>query len=116
MQQAADRLRAIRYELPAPLVYRSVGGGNWLTGRAVNVSRSGVLLQAMPPPLPAGTRIEFILTLPGVGLPGASRVECQGRVVRHCDSQKEGECTMAATIEAYNLIGVAPETAPENVD
>ena len=110
MQQLADRPRATRYQMSAPLVYRCVGGGCWLNGRTVNVSRTGVLFQAVPPVLPATTRIEFILTLPSLGLPGNSRVQCQGRVVRHCHSPTDGECAMAATIDAYDFLGVAPET------
>lgn len=100
----------MRYHMSTPLVYRCVDGGSWLTGRTVNVSRTGVLFQAVPPVLPATTRIEFILTLPSLGLPGHSRVQCQGRIVRHCDSPAEGECAMAATIDVYDFLGVAPET------
>ena len=98
--------------MSAPLVYRSVGDGDWLTGRTVNVSRSGVLFQAVPPVLPAATRIEFILMLPSLGLPGSARVQCQGRIVRHCTgAANEGACAMAATIDAYDILGVARETS-----
>jgi hypothetical protein len=112
----ADRIRATRYEMSAPLVYRTVGGGSWLAGRTVNVSRSGVLFQAVPPVLPAATRIEFILMLPSLGLPGSARVQCQGQIVRHCVGPKEGACAMAATIDAYDFLGVVPETTPGRVD
>lgn len=116
MQQLADRPRATRYEMSAPLVYRSVGGGDWLTGRTVNVSRSGVLFQTVPPALPAATRIEFILMLPSLGLPGSARVQCQGQIVRHCRAASEGPCAMAATIDAYDFLGVGPNGVPGRVD
>jgi hypothetical protein len=101
--------------MSASLVHRSLDGGSWLAGRAVNVSRTGVLFQAVQPPLPAGTKIEFILALPSLGLPGTCRVQCQGHVVRHCGSPREGECAMAATIDAYDFLGTAPEAAPGEV-
>jgi hypothetical protein len=115
MQLLADGPRATRYAMSAPLVYRCVGEGSWLAGRTVNVSRTGVLFQAVPPALPAATRIEFILALPSLGLPGASRVQCQGRIVRHC-APTESECAMAATIDAYDFLGVAPEATSGRVD
>jgi hypothetical protein len=116
MQQLADRPRATRYEMSAPLVYRPIDGGSWLAGRTVNVSRSGVLFQVAPPALPAATRIEFILMLPSLGLPGRSRVQCQGQIVRHCQSPGGGECAMAATIDTYDFLGAAPETEPGRAD
>ena len=115
MQQLADSPRAPRYEMSTPLVYRCIGG-SWNEGRTVNVSRTGVLFQAVPPVLPAATRIEFILTLPSLGLPGSSRVQCRGRVVRNCRSPNEGECAIAATIDAYDFLGVAPERTPGRVN
>ncbi len=108
MQQQGDRIRAARYEMSAPLVYRQIGSGDWLAGRTVNVSRTGVLFHTGAPVLPAATRIEFILMLPSLGLPGNSRVQCEGQIVRHCEASSDA-CAMAATIDAYDFLGVAPE-------
>jgi hypothetical protein len=109
MQQIADRPRATRYEMSAPLMYRAVGGSDWLAGRTVNVSRSGVLFRTAQPVLPAATRVEFILMLPSLGLPGSSRVQCQGQIVRYCALPSEGPPAMAATIDAYDFLGIGPE-------
>jgi hypothetical protein len=114
MQQLADRPRAMRYELAAPLVYRCVGEENWRRGRTENISRSGVLFEAAAPVLPAAAKIEFVLKLPGPELHGGGWVQCQGQVVRSSVAAK-GACTMAATIDAYNLLGVAPDGIPGNV-
>lgn len=111
MESLADRPRATRFAMSAPLLYRCMGSGSWLAGRTVNVSRTGVLFETVAEALPAATRIEFILTLPSLGLPGNSRVQCQGRIVRHCRAPTGEDCSLAATIDAYDFLGVAPETA-----
>jgi len=113
--ELADRPRATRYEMSAPLVYRSVGGESWLSGRTVNVSRSGVLFEAESVVLPADTRIEFILMLPSLGLPGSARVHCHGQVVRHGEAPKDGASVIAATIDAYEFLGTAPEACQGSV-
>jgi hypothetical protein len=113
----SDSPRATRYDMSAPLVYRCVDGDSWVAGQTVNVSRTGVLFRGPRPSVPAATRIEFILLLPSLGLPGRSRVQCQGRIVRHCAAPSDGvECAMAATIDAYDFLGLAPETASRESD
>jgi len=116
MRQLAERPRAVRYEMSAPLVYRCVGEEEWRTGRTGNVSRSGVLFEAALPVLPAATRIEFVLKLPGAEVPGGAWVQCRGQVVRHGAAPAEGGCAMAATIDAYELLGIAPDGIPRDVD
>jgi hypothetical protein len=116
MRQLAERPRARRYELSAPLVYRCVGEEEWRKGRTENVSRSGVLFEAAVPVLPAATRIEFVLKLPGVDVPGGAWVQCQGHVVRHGGAPADSGCAMAATIDAYELLGVAPDGIPRDAD
>lgn len=116
MRQLAERPRAVRFEMSAPLVYRCVGEGEWRKGRTENVSRSGVLFGAALPVLPAATRIEFVLKLPGAEVPGGSWVQCQGHVVRHGAAPAESGCAMAATIDAYELLGIAPDGIPRDVD
>jgi hypothetical protein len=116
MQSMSDSPRATRYEVSAPLVYRCVGDDSWVTGLTVNVSRTGVLFRAPRPSAVAATRIEFILLLPSLGLPGRSRVQCQGRIVRHDAASSVDECVLAATIDAYDFLGVAPETAARKME
>jgi hypothetical protein len=116
MQQLADQPRATRYAMAAPVVFRRVGADDWLAGRTVNVSRTGVLFEAVPPAPPAATRIEFILLLPSLGLPGRSRVQCQGQVVRNFDAPKGGASAIAATIDAYDFLGIEPEAIPGRAD
>jgi hypothetical protein len=98
----------MRYELSARLVYRCVGEMEWREGRTANVSRSGVLFEAALPVLPAETGIEFALMLPGAEVPEGAWVRCRGRVVRHGVAPAEGWCAMAATIDAYEFLTVAP--------
>jgi hypothetical protein len=112
MRQLADKLRAMRYEMSASLMYRCVGDDPWRPGRTENISRSGVLFHAAVPVLPVSTRIEFIVKLPELEPPGGSWVRCQGRVVRHCRAVVGGACTMAVTIDEYRFLGVAPDDPP----
>jgi hypothetical protein len=102
--------------MSAPLVYRCVGEEGWRKGRTGNVSRSGVLFEAALPVLAAETRIEFVLKLPGAEAPGGAWVQCQGHVVRHGAAPAEGGCAMAATIDAYELLGIAPDGIPREVE
>ena len=114
MRQLAERPRALRYELSAPLVYRCVGEAHWQKGRTENISRSGVLFQATVPVLPASTRIEFIVKLPDLEPPGGSWVQCRGRVVRHGSAAAVGACTMAATIDEYTFLGSGQSVRSES--
>jgi hypothetical protein len=111
MQQLSERPRALRYGLSAPLVYRSVGEATWRRGRTENISRSGVLFEAAAPVFPAATRIEFVLKLPGPEAHGGAWVQCEGQVVRS-GGAASGESVMAATIDAYNLLGTPPDGIP----
>jgi len=112
MRPLADTPRATRYDMSAPLMYRCLGDDPWRRGRTENISRSGVLFQAAVPILAASTRIEFIVKLPDLEPPGGSWVQCRGQVVRHCGAAAEGACAMAATIEAYDFLGIAPDGLP----
>ena len=112
MRQLADRPRATRYEISAPVMYRCLGEGPWRLGRTENISRSGVLFQVAVPALAVSTRIEFFIKLPDVGAPGGSWVQCQGRVARHRNGVAAGACAMAVTIDEYKFLGVAPNDLP----
>jgi hypothetical protein len=93
-------------------MYRCLGEGKWHRGRTENISRSGVLFRTVVPVLPASTRVEFIVKLPDVEPPSGSWVRCRGQIVRHCGTTAEGACVMAATIDAYDFRGVAPDWLP----
>lgn len=114
MEPLVDRPRATRYPLSAPVLYRPVGAGQWQEGRTVNVSRTGVLFQSAASTLVADTRIELILMLPSLGLPGRSRVQCQGRIVRRVPQPSDAGCAMAATIDAYDFLGVTAPVSSES--
>ncbi len=113
MQLMGERPRATRYAMSAPILYRPLGAHGWEEGRTVNVSRSGVLFESPASGLSADTRLEFILVLPSLGLPGHSRVRCTGQIVRH-DLAPAGGRSMAATIDAYDFLGIAAAAAPES--
>ena len=75
------RARAARYPIEVPLTYQAVPGGDWLEGRSMNVSDSGVLFSTAHPILPANARIDVRLQLSLVH-PGAADIACSGRIVR----------------------------------
>jgi hypothetical protein len=116
MRQLADRPRATRYEISAPVMYRCLGEGPWRLGRTENISRSGVLFKAAVPALAASARIEFFIKLPDVGAPDGSWVRCQGHVARHRDGVAAGVCAMAVTIDEYKFLGFAPLDLPGIVE
>jgi hypothetical protein len=107
MQRLDDAPRALRYPMAAPVIYRAAGQREWISGRTLNISRSGVLIEASGPVLPPATRLEFVLMLPSLGIPGRARVQCAGRVVRFRDSPG-GLAMMAATIDVYDFLGPVP--------
>jgi len=115
MEQLAERPRAVRYEMSVPVAYRCVGDHVWRTGQTANISRSGVLFHAAVPVLPASTRIQFVLELPGLEVAGGAWVQCEGQVVRHGAPTGDGR-EMAATIDAYELLGTAPDGIPGRND
>lgn len=115
MEPLVDRPRATRYPLSTPVLYRLAGAAEWQEGRTVNVSRTGVLFET-PTALEADTRVEFILLLPSLGLPGRSRVQCQGRIVRRVAQPSDTGCALAATIDAYDFLGVTARVHSESVN
>lgn len=101
--------------MAAEVNYRRVGDDSWEGGRTVDVSRTGLLLQASGPALPVGTAMEMVLLLPSLGHPGRSQVRCRGRIARHAAPPEAGGCAMAVTIEAYDFLGIATDAAPGGV-
>ena len=76
-------IRAARYSREIPSLYRVVGANYWQRGLTINISESGVLLQAASP-LALRTRLEmtFQVSEP-IGTFQVGQVACIGEVVRH---------------------------------
>ena len=102
MTLIATTPRAPRYALQTRVVYRREGDEAWQEGRAVNVSRSGVLFQPHGMSPPRAAVIEFVLELPSVSPHGHARVACRGRVAR-CSSGPVLPA-VAATIDSYRFL------------
>lgn len=115
MQLLEGRPRATRYVMATTVLYRPVGTERWHEGRTVNVSRSGVLFETPATLLDETTPIEFILVLPSLGLPGHARVQCLGQVVRRGEAGTAGG-SIAATIDAYDFLGVTSTDVTERVN
>ena len=97
------RIRARRYDVHAPVRYRTSSDEPWHSGETKNVSRSGVLLRAEAL-LDLDMPIELIVDLPPVitGEPAAA-VVCYGRVVR-VDSTFDEAPLVAAEFSSYRIV------------
>src|SRR3954451_1283832 len=67
--------RAPRLEYELPVAYRTVSG--FVTDWAVNISRGGLFINTQKP-LPVGTNVKLIVSLPGTEFP----FDLAGRVTR----------------------------------
>ncbi|MFL5347952.1 MAG: TIGR02266 family protein [Hyalangium sp.] len=67
--------RAPRLEYELPVAYRTVTG--FVTDWATNISRGGLFINT-PKPLPVGTHVKIIVSLPGTEFP----FDVTGRVIR----------------------------------
>ena len=75
--------RAPRFIGAVPVLYRRVSEEEWQRGMTVNISESGMLLEAAQPiPLAKLVELSFQLAEP-VGRLGPDLVRCVGKVVRH---------------------------------
>ena len=75
--------RAPRFIRAVPVLYRRVGEQEWQRGMTVNLSETGMLLEAAQPiPLAKTLELSFQLAEP-VGRLGPDPVRCVGKVVRH---------------------------------
>ena len=83
LASARRPIRATRYRREIPSLYRVVGANYWQRGLTMNISESGVLLQAASP-LALHTRLEmtFQVSEP-IGRFQVGQVACIGEVVRH---------------------------------
>ena len=76
--------RADRIALPIPIMYRRSGEEDWLSGKVVNLSESGVLFG--PTELKPGTSVEVLLSPPiQVGSLASGKQVCAAEVVRASD-------------------------------
>ena len=75
--------RAPRFIRAVPVLYRRVGEEEWQRGMTVNISESGMLLEAAQP-IRVAKRLElsFQLAEP-VGCLAPKLIRCLGEVVRH---------------------------------
>ena len=72
-----------RFVKGLPVLYRAGGKSEWQPGMTVNISESGLLLDAAKL-VALETRLELTFELPErLGRLNAGEVTCQGRVVRH---------------------------------
>jgi hypothetical protein len=77
--------RAARVSMPIPIMFRRPGDEEWLPGRVVNLSESGVLFG--PTELRPGTLVEVLLS-PSVqvGALATGKQVCAAEVVRATDA------------------------------
>ena len=76
--------RATRVSLPMSIMFRRSGEEDWLPGKVVNLSESGVLFG--PTELEPGTSIEVLLSPPiQVGSLATGKQVCAAEVVRSSD-------------------------------
>jgi len=101
------RDRRLRHEVPVQFHER--GGGEWIDGTGINISRSGLLFSSASP-LENGSSLELILEMPAE-LTGdkPARVICEGILVRveavpSPGRAKETEFRMACTITDYKFV------------
>lgn len=98
------RPRERRLKLDIPVEFRLEGALEWLQGRSLNVSRSGLLLR-VEKPLELGENVEFVLDMP-VEIAGynGNRVQCQGTVVRAVEAEGSPAWSVALSISKYEFL------------
>jgi hypothetical protein len=98
--------RSRRFDIELSLRYREKGAVNWLDGKSVNISTSGVLFRSGSF-LPPETALEIALTLP-VAIPGerAAEILCQGRVIRNVNEGPSSPA-LAAAFQHYRIARLA---------
>jgi len=77
--------RAARVSMPISIMFRRSGDEDWLAGKVVNLSESGVLFG--PTELRPGTHVEVLLSpLVQVGAFATGKQVCAAEVVRASDA------------------------------
>ena len=88
--------RSTRYIREIPALYRIVGDKTWQRGRTINISQTGVLLQAAAP-LALGAHVQMTFQLPeAIGRFPAGQLTCIGEVVRHAPPTESTPYPVAA--------------------
>ena len=106
----ATQTRATRYLMEAPSMYRVDGDKTWHRGRTMNISETGVLLQAAAH-LPFNAHVEMTFQLPeAIGRFPAGQLTCVGEVVRHAPSTESIPYPVAARFIRFLDLGSASET------
>ncbi len=89
-------IRATRHRREIPSLYRVVGANYWQRGLTINISESGVLLQAASP-LALHTRLEMTFQLSeAIGRLQVGQVACIGEVVREAQPTESSPFPVAA--------------------
>jgi hypothetical protein len=98
-------MRASRFPLHLPLLYRPIGQPDWRDGTIENISHSGVLFR-VDDVLQLNTGVEFRLRLPGTpAANGTPEVSCRGRVVRAIPGADDHPAPeLAVAIEEYDFV------------
>ena len=96
--------RALRFHARLTTRYRTPRSSDWHDGVTENLSRSGVLFRSIYP-LEPKTPIDMFLALPiGTGTNPATRVRCQGEIVRVLPPETPDMLPgMAAAVDEYVL-------------
>lgn len=97
--------RARRLKVNLPLKYRPTGTEEWLEGKVLNISQTGLLFEATQE-LRYDADVELVLNMPEE-ITGQlnSRVLCQGYIVRANSAKgSPGTLTQAAAISGYAFL------------
>jgi len=100
-----DKRATRRFALRLPVsVSAGDGSAQALAAQTRDVSARGICFY-LESGLPAGSTIEFTLTLPPeITLTESIRVRCKGKVVRVDDVNSDGKVAVAAVIDEYEFL------------
>jgi hypothetical protein len=105
--------RATRYDIRAAVQYRLAAGGEWSDGHTVNISRTGMLIDAAGPDMPPGSSVHAVLAMAHTADTKWMRVLCRGEVVRTTERRPGGHGGLVAmTIDEYEFL--PPSRGPLN--
>jgi hypothetical protein len=108
--EAANRRwqpRERRLKLRVPVDFRSPGASEWLQGTTLNISRSGLLFRtdaSLAECVAPQSPVELLFEMPAeITGQQASRVLCQGTVVRTEGDAESSQLLIAAAIAGYEF-------------
>jgi hypothetical protein len=100
-------MRAQRFPLHVPVLFRPVGDDRWREATSENISASGVLL-AGDHPLDVKTRVEFRLALVPACVQTETTPSCEvsglGHVVRRVEISGPPNSGLVIAIERYEIV------------